>query len=354
MSAASLVDWIEKGVSHTHPDKPAARGEQGEVSWGELVRGAHAVSSFLCDAGLGRGDRIGLWMDKSPRCLQALLGILGAGAAYVPLDPRGPAVHATAIARDWRLSALFVDGPRRRELPAVLRESGVQLAVVDAPVIGPWEEAALARVARVELLADVLEFPASEPARPAPADLACVLHTSGTTGRPTGVAHTHGSVLSFARWACNRFALRADDVLVSHAPFHLDPSIADLFASLGAGASLRLLSPAEAMLPPYLVRMLDPWGVSVWHSVPSALVAMLEKGGLEAHPPARLRLVLLAGEDVPVAQLRRLRRALPDATLETLFGPTETDALTHQVVSPEPPERPGGSDAPPVTALGRE
>jgi amino acid adenylation domain-containing protein len=338
MGAGSLVDWIEEGAERTHLEKAAVEGEQGLLSWGEILRGAHALSAFLRDAGLGRGDRIGIWMDKSPGCVQVMIGILGAGAAYVPLDPRGPAARATDIARDCQLSAVFADGNRRRELPTLVYESRVRLAVVDAPALRPWEEAALTRSARAALLSDVLDFPASEPARPSPDDLAYVLYTSGSTGRPKGVAHTHASGLSFARWIRDRFGIESDDVFASHAPFHFDLSISDLFASLGAGASVRLLSPAETMLPPYLVRMLDAWGVSVWYSVPSALAAMLDKGGLEARPPVRLRLVLFAGEVFPIPQLRRLRRALPHATMANLFGPTETNVCTYQVVPPEIPD----------------
>ena len=279
MDARSLVEWIEEAAGETHPDKPAVQGEHGSVTWGELLRGAHALAAYLRNAGVGRGHRVGLWMDKTATCIQALLGILGAGAAYVPLDPRGPTARAVTIARDCGLSAVFVDGPRRQELAAFLRQTGVSLAVLGASELGPWEDARLAGGRRVELLSSALHFPPSEPARPAPDDLAYLLYTSGSTGRPKGVAHTHASGLSFARWVRDRFGIRSDDVFSGHAPLHFDLSISDLFASLGAGASVRLLSPAEAMLAPYLVRMLDVWGVSVWYSVPSALVAMLEHGG---------------------------------------------------------------------------
>jgi amino acid adenylation domain-containing protein len=338
MGARSLVEWVEDAEGRTHPDKPAVQGERGSLTWSQLLRGSRALSAFLRDAGVGRGDRVGLWMDKTPECVQALLGILGAGAAYVPLDPRGPLARVALIARDCRLSAVFVDGPRRRELGAFLRAAEVPLTVVSAPTLGPWEDSARAAGGRAELLSAALRFPPSEPARPTPDDLAYVLYTSGSTGQPKGVAHTHASGMSFARWVCDRFGIRSDDVLAGHAPFHFDLSICDLFASLGAGASVRLLSPAEAMLPPYLVRMLDAWGVSVWYSVPSALMAMLEQGGLAARPPVRLRLVLFAGEVFPMPQLRRLRRALPESTLVNLFGPTETNVCTYQVVPPELPD----------------
>jgi amino acid adenylation domain-containing protein len=332
MAARSLVEWIEEASVDAHPDKPAVVGDRDALGWGELLRGARALGAFLREAGVGRGDRVGLWMDKTPRCVQALLGVLHAGAAYVPLDPRAPVARVAGIARDDGLAAVFADAPRGPQLPAFLAAAAPALLVLDDPDLDRRAAAALARGRRVELLADALAFPPSEPARPAPDDLAYVLYTSGSTGTPKGVVHTHASGLSFARWVRDRFAIRSDDVFTGHAPLHFDLSVSDLFASLGAGASVRLLSPTEGMLAPYLVRMLDVWGVSVWYSVPSALVAMLEQGGLEARPPDRLRLVLFAGEVFPMPQLRRLRRALPGTTLVNLFGPTETNVCTYHVV----------------------
>lgn len=325
-----MVEWVEAGAEVAPPAKLAVRGERGGLTWEELVCGAHSLSAFLREAGIGRGDRVLVWMDKSPACVQVLLGILGAGAAYVPLDPGDPPARAAAVARDCGAAALIADGPRRPGLPAVLRAGGVSLAVLDGLELESWETARTGR-SRLALLADALAFPPSEPARSAADDLACLLYASDSTGQPRGAAHTHASALSLARWVRDRFELRSDDVATSHAPLHSDLSISDLFASLGAGASVRLLSPAETALPLYLVRMLDSWGVTVWSSDSSALVDLLERGGLEARPPAGLRLVLFAGEDLPVEPLWRLRRALPYATVASLLGPDRTDAPAAEV-----------------------
>src|SRR5512140_1523708 len=120
MNPTSLVDWIEAGRERAHPDKPAVAGERDALSWAELWRGAGSIAGRLAEAGVGRGDRVGLWMDKTPRCVQALLGVLHAGAAYVPLDPRSPPARAGLIARDCGLAALIVDAAHLAAVPIVL------------------------------------------------------------------------------------------------------------------------------------------------------------------------------------------------------------------------------------------
>jgi acyl-coenzyme A synthetase/AMP-(fatty) acid ligase len=144
--------------------------------------------------------------------------------------------------------------------------------------------------------------------------------------------------LAFTRWIQERFAIRHEDVFSSHAPLHFDLSISDIFASLGSGASVRLFSSTEAMLPPYLVRQIGECGITVWYSVPSALVSMLDRGGLETARLPTLRLLFFAGEVLPTPQLRRLRRALPGVGLYNLFGPTETNVCTYYEVPASLPE----------------
>jgi L-proline---[L-prolyl-carrier protein] ligase len=328
MGPRSLVECIEVGAAHADPDKPAVVGVDGSLSYGELLRGARGIAGRLAEAGVGAGCRVGVWMEKTPACVQAILGVLFSGAAYVPLDPLSPWPRCRAIARDCGLSALLADEPRADLLGPLLEGLAPRLVLLH----GVPPERATAVGHPTGLLSEAAAGPPAPPARPDPDHLAYVLYTSGSTGAPKGVAHTHGSGLAFAQWVQERFGIRPEDVFSSHAPFHFDLSISDLFASMGAGASVRVLSAAQAMVAPYLARMLDPWGITVWYSVPSILVSMLASGNLEACPPRRLRLLFFAGEVFPAPQLLRLRRALPGVRLVNLFGPTETNVCTYYEV----------------------
>ncbi|BDG01072.1 amino acid adenylation domain-containing protein [Anaeromyxobacter oryzae] len=335
MDPSTLVECLDAGAARTAPGKIAVASGAGVLSYRDLHAGAAGIAARLAAAHIGRGDRVGVWMEKTPAAVTALLGVLRAGAAYVPLDPRSPWPRCRAAALDCGLAALVVDAPKLDLLPGFLDGQAPRLVLVH----GAGADRARAVASGVPL--DRLEAAAAlDPADlrpPRPDDLAYVLYTSGSTGTPKGVAHTHASATAFVRWVQRRFAIVPGDVFSSHAPFHFDLSISDLWASLGAGASVRLLSATEAMLAPHLVRMLDAWGITVWYSVPSILASMLEHG-LAARPPRALRLLLFAGEVFPVAGLRRLRRALPAATLVNLFGPTETNVCTYHVLGPDIPD----------------
>jgi L-proline---[L-prolyl-carrier protein] ligase len=325
----TLVDCVEAGAARVPSGKIAIAGEAGALSYGELCAGALGIATRLADAGIGRGARVGVWMEKSPAAVQALLGILRAGAAYVPLDPRSPPSRCRAAATDCGLAAIVVDTVRARLLPSLLEGQRPRLVLA----AGDVEHA---RAVAAPHPVEALEAAAALPPEPLPAprsdDLAYVLYGSGSNGAPKGIAHTHASAAASVRWMQRRFEIDAGDVLASHAPFHLDPSISDLYASLGAGASARVVSAIEATDAPQLVRMLGASGATVWYSPPSILAAMLEHGLDRA---SALRVALIAGEPFPIAQLRNLRRALPGATLASLFGPAETNVCTYHVLGPD-------------------
>lgn len=308
------------------PAKIAVRSAVGELSYAELVDGAGHIATALADAGVRRGDRVGIWMDKTPACVQALLGAMMAGAAYVPLDPRAPWRRCRAIVADCGVAAVVVDAPRLPRLGDLLGEARPHLVIAagtGAAADGPPP------AVPVRPMAEVLAGPVRTLPAVAADDLAYILYTSGSTGTPKGVVHTHRSGLAFVDWVIGTYGIVADDVFSSHAPFHFDLSISDLYAALGAGASVRLINSVEAMLPPFLVKGVADWGITVWYSVPSVLTAMLESGELEQRGFGRVRVLLFAGEVFPTPQLRRLRRALPGVRLSNLFGPTETNVCTY-------------------------
>jgi amino acid adenylation domain-containing protein len=338
VNPSSLVHLVVEGAGIA-PSKTAVSTASDAVTFEQLVAGARSVGTALADAGIKRGDRVGLWMDKSPASVQVLLGAMWAGAAYVPLDPKAPWRRCRAIIEDCDVSALAVDGPRLSDLGPLLEGSAPRLVMIDGDT-GALEEDGDGPPIRspLQYLPEILEMPAKDLATPDFEDLAYILYTSGSTGVPKGVVHTHRSALGFVQWVRSTYGITEADVFSNHAPFHFDLSICDLYASLGSGASVRLISSVEAMLPPYLVKSAADWGITVWYSVPSILSAMLEMGELEERGFGDVRVIFFAGEVFPTPQLRRLRKALPHVRLSNLFGPTETNVCTYYDVPADIPD----------------
>lgn len=330
-----MVELVTEGA-RAAPGKTAVQSSGGASTYAELVDAAARIGTVLADAGVKRGDRVAVWMDKTPSCVQVILGILWAGAAYVPLDPRAPWRRCRAIIENCDVAALAIDAPRLANLSSLVEGIRLRLLLTDGGTSS--DEAASQAGVRSVQLGDILKTPATTLSIPDPEDLAYILYTSGSTGTPKGVVHTHRSGLAFVQWVQQTYGITSSDVFSSHAPFHFDLSILDLYASLGSGASVRLISSVEAMLPPYLVKGAAEWGITVWYSVPSILTAMLEVGELETRGFGSVKTLLFAGEVFPTPQLRRLRRALPDVRLSNLFGPTETNVCTYYDVPRDVPE----------------
>jgi clorobiocin biosynthesis protein CloN4 len=171
--------------------------------------------------------------------------------------------------------------------------------------------------------------------------MAYILYTSGSTGAPKGVCLSHRNALAFVDWAAREIGADPADRFASHAPFHFDLSVFDLYAAFRAGASVHLIPPELSAAPSLLVDYLTRHRITVWYSVPSALILMARSGGLlDAAPSAlALRAVLFAGEPFPVKYLRQLREHLPGVRFLNLYGPTETNVCTFHEVVAMPPDQ---------------
>jgi amino acid adenylation domain-containing protein len=322
---AFTLDALVRRAAEHNPGRLALVTPEASLTYGELERAAASTALALGELGVRPGDRVAVWAPKSWRSVATLFGTMRAGAAYVPIDPLTPRARALQVLDSAACRVVCADSRRLDRLGGALRER--DLRAIDLSAEPP-------EIARGT---DPL------PPRATESDLAYILYTSGSTGVPKGVMLTHRNALSFVEWTVGRFGVHAGDRLLSHAPFHFDLSIFDLYAPAMAGAELHLLAPGQESMGADLAAAIRSRALTVVYAVPSALTLLCAA----AAPAdlASLRVVLFAGEVFAKKHLRRLRELVPEAVLANLYGPTETNVCTYFAVDGDVPE---GDDPLPI------
>jgi amino acid adenylation domain-containing protein len=174
--------------------------------------------------------------------------------------------------------------------------------------------------------------PDSEAVEPHPTDLAYILYTSGSTGKPKGVMLTHENALSFIDWCSEVLAPRPEDRFSSHAPFHFDLSILDIYVPLKHGATVVIIGEELGKDPVRLAALIAESWITCWYSTPSILSLLAQYGNMQKYDYSALRIVNFAGEVFPIKHLRLLKGLLPKPRYLNLYGPTETNVCTYYEV----------------------
>ncbi|GGK03630.1 hypothetical protein GCM10010123_36950 [Pilimelia anulata] len=300
------------------PSALAVVAGDGRRTYGELLGRAAAVAAGLRARGVGADDVVAVCADRVADLPADLLGVLLAGAAYLPLDPALPAARLAAMV-DRSGAVLALAPPERASLLA-----GSAAPVLDpAAVLADRPAAAAARTAAA--------------ATPRPDGRAFVVYTSGSTGRPKGVEVTHRGLAAVVAAMGDRLALTAADRVASVASISFDIFGLDLFGALTAGAALVLVDPAVAADARRLGPALDDAGATVLQSTPATTRLLLDAGWRN---PRGIRLCS-GGEALPAGQAAALT-ALP-GPLCNAYGPTETTIYsTADRVAPGGPVTIGG------------
>jgi amino acid adenylation domain-containing protein len=302
------------------PGAVAVAGPGGELRYGDLDRQANALAQVLAGHGVGPGDRVLIWLDKSPLAIIAMQAVLRLGAAYVPASGTTPVGRVAFMARDCGARVVCAPGVLHSLISAELRSDARCLNLDDRS----WQH--------------------EGPGTPVnhlvqSSELAYILYTSGSTGTPKGVCISHGNARAFIDWAVHELGVQPGDRLANHAPFTFDLSVLDLYAAFAAGAAVCLVSAGLAYAPGRLADFLHRQRISIWYSVPSALIMMMRDGRLlDRAAPESLRAVLFAGEPFPIRYVRSLAD-WTSARLLNLYGPTETNVCTFHEVTPADLER---------------
>ncbi len=325
----NLCDYLADSRQR-FPDRVAVVDPSGwSLTYAELDDRSSRIAAYLRASGVVTGDRVGVIAPKGADVVASLFGIMKAGAAYVPADYTAPAARNRTVLTDCSVRLALLSPACAEIVQEWPNEKVPHVAWLGEAPVGPagdtWET--------------VL---AHDPLPPAwtsePDALAYILYTSGSTGVPKGVMLTQENATSFVDWCTREFAPNEHDRFSSHAPFHFDLSILDLYVPLKHGAALYLVSEDVGKAPQALSAFIADNALTVWYSTPSILSLLAQFGDLDRHDCRTLRTVLFAGEVFPVKHLRSIVSRWPHASFFNLYGPTETNVCTFARIPASIPE----------------
>ncbi|MFI9254336.1 amino acid adenylation domain-containing protein [Streptomyces sp. NPDC053069] len=292
------------------PDATAVTDDRGSLTYAELVGRASAASRQLT-----AGGPVAVLTDPGRDFVTAELAVLGAGGAFLPLDPRAPLARLTELLKDSGAVQVVTDTAHRALAEQVAAgrgtEDGIPVLVLDGSQDG------------AEALA---------PVTGGPLDLAYVIYTSGSTGRPKGAMVQRGGLVNHLLAKVEELSLDRSDALVHNAPVTFDVSVWQSLATLLVGGRVRAVSRADAADPQALFGIIATERLTVLEVVPSLLRATLDvwdtTGGAPSLPA--LRWLISNGEALPTELCARWFARHPAVPLANVYGPTEcSDDVTH-------------------------
>lgn len=273
-----------------HRASEALRFNGVSLSHAELDRRTAALAAGLCARGVGADSIVAVALPRSIELVVALVAVLRAGGAYLPLDPDHPADRIASILESAQPVAVLADGDPH----------GLYGGRLLPP--GEWP----------------MEAAGALPS-PAPDDAAYVIYTSGSTGAPKGVVITHRAIVNRLLWMAEHYGIDASDRILQKTPATFDVSVWEFFLPLIRGATLVVAAPGAHRDPSAIAALIRAETITTLHFVPSMLAAFLaapEADGLS------VRRVFVSGEELP-ADLRDRFHRLMRGELHNLYGPTE-------------------------------
>ncbi|MFC8455869.1 amino acid adenylation domain-containing protein, partial [Streptomyces sp. NPDC057242] len=298
-----------------HPEAVALVAGAEELTYAELDARVDRLARLLAARGVGPERFVGIALPRGAELIVALLAVLRAGGAYLPLDLEYPAERMEFMVEDARPVCVLTTLAAAPDAPDV---PGTETLVLDSPDA-------------LSALADL----ADEPAGPLPAPdgdhPAYVIHTSGSTGRPKGVVIPHSALANFLRMQAHELAMEPGDGLVAVTTVSFDIAALEIHVPLISGAAVVLAGRDTVRDPAALAALVEAHRPTVMQATPSLWHALLEEGAPRAL--ARTR-VLVGGEALPAALAERLARTATSVT--NVYGPTEVTVwATSSVLSPE-------------------
>ena len=302
-----LCDRVWTASRH-HADTVAVISAEQRVTYRALCQRANRLARLLIAHGIGPGDVVPIAFESSVDRIVAILGILAAGAAYLPLDTEAPPSRIASLIDDVKASVVVTSAEFKDRLGLGDREP---VLVLGSPEL---------TAAKAELSdAPIASHERLRPLKPS--DIAYVIHTSGSTGRPKGVATSHAAITTSLDWIVGRLGLGPADRAIQRCDYTFDVSIWEIFSMLAYGGTLVLPKPGGARDSAHIGALIRAHAATVLYAVPTMLSEFVDSDG--SRDCVSLKIIVCIGEALSGVLQQRVHAWHPTLALWNAYGPTE-------------------------------
>ena len=328
MEYVFTLDKILPRAANLYADKTAFRYLKQSITFGSLNEKTNQLANYLLAHGLSKGDRVGILLPRSLEIPIAIYAVLKAGGVFVPLDINMPQSRLEHIVNDCQISFIVSHKTAKNKIKLLVDEKASEIHTIglNNPSFSPshinaeWDE--------------IFETSSTNPPniKIAENDLAYIMYTSGTTGTPKGIMHTHFSGLSYAKLSQLQYSVKPDDIIANHSPLHFDISTFGYLTAPLSFATTVIISEAHTKFPVSLAQLIKKENITIWYSVPVALMQITNLEMLKTLEIDSIRWVLFGGESYPTKQLLKLMDIWTGAEYSNVYGPAEVNQCTYYTV----------------------
>lgn len=314
-SAAELVDIAAQRFGNSIAFKDAF----GKISFSELREKSRVLASRLMEnADTGRTKPVMVYLPKGINSIVSFIGSMYVASPYVPMDYAVPMARFEATSKNLCPTAVITDHDGAERLKDA--QVNIKILIFDELIKGSADDEEIDY--KLNCATDL--------------DAAYIMYTSGSTGTPKGVTISHRAVLDYTKWLTDTFDITRSSVIGMQSAFHFDNSVFDMFAAIYAGCTTVIIPEVLFMYPEKLFDFMAEEKISIIFWVPTVMISVANSGVLSQKHLSDLKLILFAGEVMPIKQLNEWIAAYPDCKFVNMYGPTEaTDIVLYYVVDRE-------------------
>lgn len=317
----NVIEYFENGALRSARDKIAVREQGREYRFAEIERFAKNCAALILKRTTARNQPIPVFLPKSAQNIVADIGILYSANAYANLDIKSPPQRLKGMLQNLN-PALIVTSAAHVPALKALEIPEEKLLLIEQAMVSETAYDNSLLLKRLDSIIDT--------------DPYCIIHTSGSTGIPKGVALNHRNTIDFVDWAFDRLGLDGSEIMGSLAPIYFDAYTLEFCTMLAKGATWVVVPEQLAMFPPKLVEFVATQPINFIFWVPTIMVNIANLDLLEKFKLERVTKVFFIGEVFPTKHLNYWRRHLPKAMFVNLYGPIEiTVACTYYIVDRE-------------------